>query len=121
MLCAGSAAYAEWVRVVTNAVLTVVVYVDPDTIRHKGDIVRWWELWDFKDVINEGGVSYLSARIQAEYDCGEERGRMLAFLDYSGNMGNGEIVRSNFYDTKWEPIVPGSNGQAMWSAACSKK
>ena len=121
VLCGESTTYAEWVRIASSSSGKSTVYADPDTHRRKGTIVKWWELWDNKDLVNKGGVSYLSSKIQAEYDCGEERVRMLAFLDYSGNMGNGEIVRSNFYDTKWEPIVPGSNGQATWNAACLKK
>ena len=121
MLCAGSAAYAEWVRVVTNAVLTVVVYVDPDTIRHKGDIVRWWELWDFKTMQTGGGSPHLSSKMQMEYDCVEERRRILALVDFSGNMGDGHVVGDISTENKWVPVVPESLSQVMWNAACNKK
>ena len=38
-------AYAEWVKVNENDTFTV--YVDPDTIRRKGDLVEMWTLYDY--------------------------------------------------------------------------
>ena len=78
VLCAGSAAYAEWAVVGANDDETTVIFVDPNTIRHKGDIVKWWELWDLKTMNTREGFSYLSAKMQVEYDCVEERSRTLA-------------------------------------------
>ena len=121
VLCAGSAAYAEWVRVGTNAVETVVVYVDPNTMRHKGDIVRWWELWDFKTMQTGEGSPHLSSKVQMEYDCVEERRLILALVEFSCNMGNGQVVGDISTEDKWVPVVPETLSQVMWSAACNKK
>ena len=121
VLCAGSAAYAEWLRVGTNVDETNVVYVDPNTIRHKGGTVKWWELWDFKTAQTIGGSTHLSSKIQMEYDCVEERKRILALVDFSGNMGDGHVVGDISTENKWVPVVPESLSQVMWNAACNKK
>src|ERR1043165_6247663 len=55
-------AYAAWVCGDDEAEMTV--YVDPDTIRRHGDLVKRWHLNDRKTV--EG---YGSIKSQREYDC----------------------------------------------------
>ena len=120
ILCSGPA-YAEWVVVGANDDETTVIFVDPNTIRHKGDIVKWWELWDLKTMDTREGFSYLSAKKQVEYDCVEERSRTLAITYFSGHMGRGEAVENSSNGDKWSPVVPESIGQTLWNAACLKK
>lgn len=71
------------------------MYVDTDTIRRKGDMVNWWELMDRKTVRTVAGTWFLSVKAQHEFDCAEERHRSLTFTDFSGNMGNGNVVFSD--------------------------
>jgi hypothetical protein len=57
-------AHAEWVAVDDTGNLGMTVYVDPDTVRHKGNLVKMWQLWDYKTVQTVGGPSFLSVRSQ---------------------------------------------------------
>ena len=119
LLLSSGPAYAEWVRVGGNDAATQ--YVDPDTIRLKGNLVKMWSLYDYKAMYTNAGKSSWSLKAQAEYDCGEEQTRVLAEHEYSGPMGNGEIVHSDSSPHNWAPVIPGSVGQANWEFACKKQ
>lgn len=119
LLLSSSPAYAEWVKAIATEVSTV--YMDPETIRRKGNLVKVWGLKDYKTVQGAGAISYLSIKELNEFDCTEEQVRTLAEYVYSGQMGNGEIVYSNKNPDKWEPIMPGSMGQTQWKFACGRK
>ena len=67
------------------------------------------------------GLSFLSSKEQREYDCKDERTRLLAFLWFSGQMGSGKVVYSNSVTSMtWDPISPGSVGETLWKIACGK-
>jgi hypothetical protein len=119
LLCNGPA-YAEWVAVSGSDESGEIGYVDPATIRRKGDMVKMWELKDFKTVRTAGATAYLSIKTQAEFDCAEERMRMLAFSVFADNMGSGKVVWSNSDEGKWKPVEPGSVGEGLWKIACGK-
>jgi hypothetical protein len=114
-------AYAEWVEIASSETLGgYTIYVDPDTIRRKGNLVTIWTLSDYKVVQGQMGSSWISIKVLDEYDCTEEKFRILASSAYAEPMGTGELV---YYDSdpgKWTPVVPDSVGQAMWKAACGK-
>ena len=114
-------AYAEWVAVYVIDQSGVTIYVDSDTIRRKGDRVTMWELIDFKTPQSLAGISFLSLKKQSQYDCVEEQARRLTVTDFSGNMGNGEVVYIDSSEQKWSPVAPESAGQELWKLACGKK
>ena len=113
-------AYAEWVLIDEND-RGMSTYVDPDTIRRKGDLVKIWQMFDEKIADTIRGRSFLSLRAQAEYDCTEERARSLALSYHSGNMGGGETVYTTSDIGKWAPVAPGTIAQALWTFACRKQ
>ena len=110
--------YAEWISVGGNDPIGMTTYVDPDTIRRKGNLVKMWQLNDFKTVQTVEENSFLSAKKQREFNCAEERTRILAATQFSGNMGTGRVVWVNSDEQKWEPIVPESIAQTLWEFAC---
>jgi len=115
-------AYAEWMLIYQDTQLGLTIYVDPDTIRRKGEVVKWWELYDFKTIQTLGDESYLSIKGQHEYDCAEELNRSLTRRWFSGNMGSGKVLGpSSFPEQKWVPVEPASIGQFLWKFACAKK
>ena len=119
LILSSGPAYAEWVAV--SKADTSTGYVDPDTIRRKGNLVKMWILSDFKTIqTTAAGISYLSQKMQWEYDCAEEQFRMIAGYGYSGQMGTGEIVTSHTNPANWEPVMPGSVGQTRWVFVCKK-
>lgn len=119
LVLSGAQAYAEWVEVGTSN-NGATVYVDPDTIRRKGDLVKMWILYDFKATQTVLNKSYLSSRSQDEYDCTEDRHRALAATSFSGNMGSGNVRSSYSIKGKWEPVPPGGIIQALRKVACDK-
>ena len=122
VLSSGSV-HAEWVAVEKNNELAgiMTVYVDPDTIRRKGNLVTMWQLYDYKAIQTVAGDSLLSIKRYNEYDCTEERTRMLAYTWFSGNMGSGKVVYSTPDEQQWEPVIPRSINRTLWKVACSKK
>ena len=114
-------AYGEWVPVATNDEMGLTVYVDHDTIRRKGDLVKMWALYDFKNIQTVAGDSLLSSKIQTEYDCQDERSRQLKGISFSGNMGGGRVVFTESLKVEWRSDAPESIGQGLWKVACGKK
>ena len=113
--------YAGWVLTSGNDEAGLTVFVDPDTIRRKGNLVKMWQLYDYKTVQTVAGDSLLSIKRYNEFDCIEERTRMLAYTWFSGNMGSGKVVYSTPDEQQWEPVVPRSINRTLWKVACSKK
>jgi hypothetical protein len=121
LLPSGGPAHAEWVEVTSNHQGDVTVYANPDTIRRNGDLVKMWQLSDFTTVQTVEGDSYLSSKAEREYNCAEERTRVLAFTWFSGNMGSGNMVYSNSNERNWEPVAAHSIDEALWEVACTKR
>lgn len=113
-------AYAEWVRALNNQT-DPTLYVDSDTIRRNGTVVKWWELLDYKTVQTVAGISFLSMKVLREYDCAGEQIRVLAMADFSGNMANGTVVFTDFAQSNWVPVQLESMGQALWKFVCGKE
>lgn len=121
LLMTATAATAEWTRV--DQTDEFVQYVDRATIRRNGVYVKMWDLMDFMKAVKstEAGVYYLSIKLQREYDCKEEKVRIVAFAMISGQMGSGNVVYSYNEGGKWLPIYPRSVQEATWDVACGKK
>ena len=71
-----------------------IQYVDRATIRRNGNFVKMWDLKNYKTVQTNAGYSYLLSMTQREFDCKEEKLRILALTWFSGQMGNGNPVYS---------------------------
>jgi len=67
------------------------------------------------------GKSYLSQRIQQEYDCDEKKERTLALILLDGPMGNGKAVYSDSDLGKWFPVSTGSIVEVLSKIACGEK
>jgi hypothetical protein len=120
LLMTAIAVRAEWTRVGEND--DSIQYVNRATIRRNGNLVKMWNLVDFKTVKKSAlGVSYLSQKTQKEYNCKEEKHLFLAFSWFDGKMGDGNVVlRNGNVRDEWEPIQPESAGEVLWKIACGK-
>jgi hypothetical protein len=121
LVLSSSPAYAEWVKVSDSDEAGMTVYVDPATIRRNRNLVKMWQFYDYKTVQTVAGIGFLTVKEQWEFDCAEERRRVLALTEFSGNMGSGTVVYTNSEVGKWQPVVPSSIGQLLWKFACAKK
>lgn len=113
--------YAEWVAVGDNDDPGMTVYMDPATIRREGNLVTVWELLDYKNAQTQKGISHLSIKVQFKYDCVKERHRLLAFSQYSDNMGRGQVVLSNSDEVTSAQVAPDTLNHSLWIVACSKE
>lgn len=121
LLVNSGSAHAEWVAVSAIDKTGVTVYVDPTTSHRKGDRVAMSELIDYETTQTEKGASFLSARLQREYDCAGDLHRTLTLTQLSGNMGTGKVILITSDKQKWEPVDPGSVAKRLWKFACDKK
>jgi hypothetical protein len=110
--------YAEWVLTSGDDETGLKVYVDPSSIRRKGNLAKMWQLYDYRTVQTVAGDSLLSIKRYNEFDCTEERTRMLAYTWFSGNMATGKVVYSTPDEQEWEPVVPRTINRTLWKVAC---
>ena len=120
LLLSSGPAYAEWVRVGESS-SGATIYVEPDTIRRNGDFVMMWELTDYKTIIYFGGSSFMSIKIESQFDCAGERARVLILKEFSGSMGSGTVVLSDTDVQKWAPVARDNILKVLWKFACEKK
>ena len=117
-------AIAKWEEVTSNDLATF--YAEPSSIRRNGAMVKMWGLMDLNkpEIPRPPGVgkAFLSSKTQHEYDCKEERARILGFTRFDGNMGNGSAVESVYgVAGEWEPVMPESILEDLWKIACKKR
>ncbi|TKB81937.1 MAG: hypothetical protein E8D44_13180 [Nitrospira sp.] len=123
----GSVVHAEWkyvcgkwVKIGSSNIHTV--YLDLQTVRHEGYLVKIWEVMDYMTIQKWGGSTFLSNKSQWEYNCLSRQYRVLGRYLYSGQMGNGEVVDSGTEDSdKWEPVRPSDWSQNKWKVACGEQ
>ena len=116
LLVTGSA-WAEWVWVTEADAADV--YIDPETIREDGNLVKLWEVHDLKQLHKDG---HLSRRIRTEYDCKEERLRFLSLSKHSGPMASGTTLFTHDAPGKpdtWRQIPPGTVANRVLKIVCA--
>ena len=104
-----AASAATWVKLFDDPERTR--YVDADSIRSEGSLVKIWQLTDYRK--NPDGDPYLSTKHLAEFDCKGMRVRNLHLVAYSGNMGRGSVHINHSLAADWGPLVPGSTDEAI--------
>ncbi len=117
-----SVSYAKWEVYKVNDESTM--YLDRETIRKNGDIVKMWEMRDYSSYQEFKGEKYKSAKIHKVFDCKSETHATSALFYYSDVSGSGSTILSNARlekDWEWNPIIPETIGQVVWKIACGKK
>ena len=115
-------AAAKWVKIDSSANRSGLdIYADPVTILRSGNVVRMWDVRDFKTMQIVQGARFLSFKTQHEYDCKGARMRNLSVTSFSGNMGEGAVVRAASVPLAWESVAGNSAQQALLKFACGKK
>jgi hypothetical protein len=111
-------AAAEWQLVGSNSQAGITVYVDSTSKFTNGSLVKMWNMSDYLRP-NERGRK--SEKVQYEYDCHAGNTRMLAFVSYSGNMGDGSTILSMNSPQEWKPVPPDTSIFERWKMACDKE
>ena len=114
MMLAGSA-WAKWVMYFEAK--TITYYYDPATIRKDGNMRQVWRVQELKQRIADGEKS---RRMRIEYNCKEERYRILSASIHSEPMAEGKVIYSEIKDNIWTVIPPASASEAMFKIVCAK-
>ena len=114
MMLAGSA-WAEWEMSSESDIVTY--YFDPATIRKDGNMRRVWQIQDLR---NRGKGGEMSARMRMEYDCKEERLRILDISEHTEPMAGGRLSHSQTGSGTWRGIAPNTNSSVMLEIVCAK-
>lgn len=113
-LSAGAA--AQWTPVMVDEM--VITYIDRNTQRGKGGLVRMWWLMDYQLVQITHEKGYFSRLHQSEFDCKNQRQRMLSVALLSERMGHGQTVFEDPVPRRWEVVRDGSFQDALFDIAC---
>jgi hypothetical protein len=105
---------AEWVKVGENEF--GAFFIDPGTIRGKGHFRKVWAITNMKTLVVEGARSY---RVQWEYDCNQERSRVLHLSGHSKRLATGELLFSTPGPQTWEPTPPDTPDALIREIVCS--
>ena len=114
----GNSASADWTSIGTSAGITF--YVGLGTIRKAATTSRIWTMIDFPgEQTDRTGNRFASAKIQREFDCSEERSRILALMEYLGSMESGNVIFTSTSISAWNPVSPQSIDREIWKLACN--
>lgn len=126
-------AVSEWVKVGSQK--TYFIFVDPASIRNKGNNLEMLHLYELQLIDEVAGTPFRSVKAVAEYNCVTEQTRTLSATAYSGNMaqaqaaamgnpgakvGRAGVVNHISDPGKWKPVTPGSTEEILWKFACGK-
>ncbi len=109
-------ASAEWVR--AGGTHKYDGYVDMATIGQTEQTVTLWTLRDFTVTRQVARGPYRSMKTKKQYDCRNNRSRLLFTKYYAEQMGKGRLVYQGKGTKQWAKIAPGSDGEAEWKVAC---
>lgn len=115
-------AQAEWKKLTDSPNFGgFIVYVETTSFRidKRSGLVKMWILYDFKTSQEGYQVPYLSMRIQRQYDCKQERARMLAQSFFGDHMAKGDVISTVSPEGTWMPVGSGTIGKSLWELACS--
>ena len=116
-------ANAAWTRIDESD--DTVVYADIDSLKRSANTATLWHLNDLKTarqtlITMSAGQSYLSTKVQQEFDCQEQKVRTLSFAAHSRKMGSGNVVLADDEATHWVSVFPGSIVPLLFEMACGK-
>jgi hypothetical protein len=118
MLLSYGTASAEWVRV--GGTHKYDGYMDMATIGSSDHLVTLWTLKDFTVTRQVARGPYRSMKTKKQYDCRNNRSRLLFSKYYADQMGKGRLVYQGKGTKQWAKVAPGSDGEAEWKVACRK-
>lgn len=111
-------AITEWVEVFKSNQQTL--YANPSSLLRNGFNVKMWRLTDYKVPEINGDFVYSSKKLYEEYDCQNEKYRLLYVSLYPENMGAGKAMYTRSETYSWQRVLPDTDSEAMWEIACEQ-
>ena len=100
-------------------------YVDFLRIKTEGRYKSIWHLFDYKSVRKDSkNHEYKSKVRKLIMDCQSSKFQVVAFYNYSGEMGNGFVVDSSSFqivESDWIYPAPDTIGDDLTNIACNRK
>jgi len=115
LLMIATSAQAEWSHLTSGP--SADVYIDYSAIKKTRHGVRVWILTDY----SRSTTRSLSSVHLDEYDCNEERFRILSSRGYAGHKATGAIVSSEESLGEWIYIAPRTLADIQLQAVCKHK
>ena len=106
-----------WMRATEGADGTVF-YIDRDSIKKEGSLIRVWELQDLK---SKGPLDEKSRRVLVEYDTKNDRRRVLSFSFHAEQMGAGITLKADQTPGKWTMVAPNTTAAVVFQVASALK
>ncbi len=110
---------ADWVAIDESSLGKT--YVNSGTISRSRDLVKVWELIDFKKAKEHGGESFFSFTSEVEYDCARKSFQILRTAGISGHMATGSVVASGGGSGQWNPVPGGTAVDRSMQYVCGRK
>ena len=108
---------AEW-KQVAEGTEGAVHFVDFGTFRRDGSIVRFWQLTNFSKPKKAFGRDVFSFRARIEFDCKQERERLISISLFPEFFANGELIKSEDTGTNWSDIPPDTVSSTVFQSVC---
>lgn len=113
---------ADWVLYGGNEQLDQKEYYENNSLRRDGVKAKMWTMNTFSKGKEIAGKFHKSRKSYKEYDCLNERIKILSIAAYADEMGAGKVIHShtNSDNEQWEQVIPNTIGESAWKIACEK-
>ncbi len=110
----------NYIKITENE--NMIIYVDVDSIKKSGDIVKLREIVDFKKpYFNKDGIEYSSHLIEQTINC-KTREQTLDFVTiYTGKMLQGRILEKGLVPNSTRVIPESSLSYQTYKFVCEKQ
>ena len=113
LLLVSSPAWAEWEKVFEDDNTTE--YIDSPIRAPERNRTKVWQMKNLKQR-DEYGI--MSIRTRFEYDCKEERRRILSMSSHSEPMAGGKTIDRASDPVNWQDMPPGTVGDKILKQVC---
>ena len=116
-----SSANADWKLLEESSNGIFNIHIENDSVKKTGSTTtKAWFLLDFKKPEKNRKGPYLSSKELIEFDCKEDKSRLLSSIKYSQKMGSGNIVDSlNEPNADWTFAAPDTISAYLLKRVCT--
>jgi hypothetical protein len=111
-----STAWAGWTKV--NSSNGTDFYIDVSSVKAEGAKRTTWQLTNYSTPQSLVDDYYLSSRARVEFDCKEEKSRLLTITVFSMRNADGKPLLTSDEPTKWSDIAPYTTARGILNAVC---
>ena len=116
-----TAAMAKWISVGKSEGATgFTVYADKSAVKKSAGTAQMWSLFDFNSIRKARDFQYLSYKQLVEYDCKENKSRVMKYSFHRKHMGKSGAIYQDSVPGKWQAAVPKSVAKNLLDIACEK-